>query len=58
MSKEEKISKKDKKDKVFNKTKNKFFKENKPEDWSFLNFLDYRYIMQTTQQFTNARCEK
>lgn len=34
------------------KVENEFFKENKPENWTYINFLNYKYI-QTSVLFTN-----
>lgn len=41
------------KKKIFNKPLNEFFKKNEPENWSLLNFLNYRYMIQTNPLFTH-----
>jgi hypothetical protein len=41
-----------KEEKLFKKLENEFFKINKPEEWTLINFLKYRYV-QTTLLFTN-----
>ncbi len=43
--------------KIFNKPENEFFKVKNLEDWSFLNFLNYRYMVQVSSFTNNERYE-